>query len=198
MESIIVKGGFGGRVDVARNQVIEIVNLQGGQVCDFFAFNTRNIREHLSPSHTRSVMRKAYLEAGDRLCSVLRNPMFELVEDTTGVNDFCMPQCDPQRYLQDFGVSGHRNCRDNLADVMADHHIPYEYLPEPFNFFQSTPITSDARFRQGSSPAKAGDKVGLRALMDMIVAVSACPQDLAPTNNYKLTDLELIVHDPQS
>ena len=197
MKSIIVKGGYGGRIEVGRNQTIEVVNVQGGQVCDFFAFNADNVREHLSPGHTRSVLRKVYLEVGDRLCSVLRNPMLELVEDTTGVNDFCVPQCDPQRYVQDFGVSGHRNCRDNLAEAMGDYDIPYEYLPEPFNFFQSSPIDSDGRLRQQGSPARAGDKVGLRALMDVIVAVSACPQDLAPTNNYELTDLELIVRDPQ-
>ena len=117
-------------------------------------------------------------------------------KDTTGVNDFCVPQCDPQRYVQDFGVSGHRNCRDNLAEAMADYDIPYEYLPEPFNFFQSSPIDSDGRLQQKGSPAKVGDKVRLRALIDVIVAVSACPQDLAPTNNYELTDLELVVRDP--
>ena len=196
MESVIVRGGYGGRVGAARNRIIEIVNLQGGQVCDFFAFNADNVREHLSPGHTRSVLRKVYLEVGDRLCSVLRNPMLELVEDTNGVNDFCVPQCDPQRYVQDFGVHGHRNCRDNLAATMADHDIPYEYLPEPFNFFQSTPIGPDGRFQRSGSPAEPGDKVVLRALMDVIVAVSACPQDLVPTNNYELTDLELIVRDP--
>ena len=123
MKSIIVKGGYGGRIEVGRNQTIEVVNVQGGQVCDFFAFNADNVREHLSPGHTRSVLRKVNLDVGDRLCSVLRNPMLELVEDTTGVNDFCVPQCDPQRYVQDFGVSGHRNCRDNLAEAMADYDI---------------------------------------------------------------------------
>ena len=164
MKSMIVKGGYGGRIEVGRNQTVEVVNVQGGQVCDFFAFNADNVREHLS-------------------------------EDTTGFNDFCVPQCDPQRYVQDFGVSGHRNCRDNLAEAMADYDIPYEYLPEPFNFFQSSPIDSDGRLQQKGSPAKVGDKVRLRALIDVIVAVSACPQDLAPTNNYELTDLELVVRD---
>ena len=196
MNSIVVKGGYGGRIDVARSRIVEVVNLQGGQVCDFFAFNADNVREHLSPGHTRSVLHKVSLQVGDRLCSVLRNPMLELVEDTNGVNDFCMPQCDPQRYVQDFGVSGHRNCRDNLAEAMADCDIPYEYLPEPFNFFQSTPIAPDGRIVRNGSPARPGDRVGLRALMDMIVVVSACPQDLAPTNNHVLTDLELIVRDP--
>ena len=196
MQSMIVKGGYGGRIEVARNRIVEVVNVQGGQVCDFFAFSADNVREHLSPGHTRSVLRKVYLEVGDRLCSVLRRPMLELVEDSTGVNDFCVPQCDPERYVQDFGVSEHRNCRDNLAEAMAAYDIPYEYLPEPFNFFQSSPIGSDGRLGQNGSPAKPGDKVGLWALMDVIVAVSACPQDLAPTNNYELTDLELVVRDP--
>ena len=196
MKSMIIKGGYGGRIEVGRNQIIEVVNVQGGQVCDFFAFNADNVREHLSPGHTRSVLRRVHLEVGDQLCSVLRNPMLELVEDTTGVNDFCVPQCDPQRYVQDFGVSGHRNCRDNLAEAMADHDIPYEYLPEPFNFFSRLRSTPTGRLQQKGSPAKVGDRVGLRALMDVIVAVSACPQDLAPTNNYELTDLELVVRDP--
>lgn len=196
MQSMIVKGGYGARIEVARNRIVQVVNVQGGQVCDFFAFSADNVREHLSPGHTRSVLRKVYLEVGDRLCSVLRRPMLELVEDSSGVNDFCVPQCDPERYVQDFGVSEHRNCRDNLAEAMAAYDIPYEYLPEPFNFFQSSPIGSDGRLGQNGSPAKPGDKVGLRALMDVIVAVSACPQDLAPTNNYELTDLELVVRDP--
>ena len=195
MHSTIVKGGYGGRIRANHGDRVEIINVVGGQVCDFFAFNEHNIKEQLSPAHTRSVLRKAFLDVGDRLYSVLRNPMFELIEDTVGVNDFCIPQCDPQRYLQDFGVAQHRNCRDNLAHVMANYNIPYEYLPEPFNFFQCTPIEAGPRFAAGSSPAKAGDKVSLRALMDTVIAVSACPQDLAPTNNHRVSDLELIVHD---
>ena len=31
--------------------------------------------------------------------------------------------------------------------------------------------------------------------MDVIVAVSAGPQDLAPTKDYELTDLDLVVRD---
>lgn len=195
MASVIVRGGYGARMDVRAGQRVEVVNTHGGQVCDFFAFSKHNIREQLSPAHTRSVLRRGFLEIGDRLFTVLRNPMLELVEDTVGVNDFCIPQCDPQRYLQDFGVSDHRSCRGNLAEVMAPEGIPYEYLPEPFNLFQNTPVENGPRFVAGASPAKAGDKVVLRALMDLIVAVSACPQDLAPTNNHRVSDLELIVLD---
>lgn len=196
MSEVLVKGGYGGRIDVKAGQLLEIFNVEGQQVCDFFAFSAANVREHLSPGHTRSVMRRVFLEVGDTLYSVLRNPMFELVEDTVGANDFCLPPCDPKRYSMDFGVTGpHRSCRKNLEEVMSDHDIPYEYLPDPFNFFQPTPILPDGTFGSGTSPSKAGDKVVLRALMDAIAAASACPQDISPLNNRNLTDLKLIVRD---
>ena len=121
--------------------------------------------------------------------------MLELVEDTVGVNDFCIPQCDPQRYQQAFGVRDHRHCRDNLAEVMASEGIPYEYLREPFNLFQNTPVEEGPRFVSGASPAKPGDRIVLRALMDEIIALSACPRDVVPTNNHRVSDLQPIVLD---
>ena len=126
--------------------------------------------------------------------------MLELIEDTTGVNDFCVPQCDPQRYVQDFGVSGHRNCRDNLAEAMAGLRHSLRILAGAVQFLPVEPRSTPtgAWGSKGSPAEEPGDKVGLRALMDVIVAVSACPQDLAPTNNYELTDLELVVRDPRS
>ena len=195
MKSLIVKGGHGGRIDIDEGQLIEVVNIQGKQVCDFFAFSRENIREALSPGHTRSVLRRLYLNVGDNLSSVIRTPMFQLVQDDVGINDFCMPACDPQRYILDFDCDDHLNCRHNLHDAMAEFNIPYEYLPDPFNFFQPTPIQADGHVGTGVSPSKPGDKVVLKALMDAIVVVSACPQDFAAINNHDPTDLELRVRD---
>jgi uncharacterized protein YcgI (DUF1989 family) len=195
MPEVLVKGAHGGRIRVRRGQRLEIVNVEGGQVCDFFAFNADNVRETLSPAHTRSVLRRLFLKPGDRLVSVLRRPMFEIVEDTVGVHDFCMPQCDPERYIQSFGIALHRNCRTNLAEAVADLHVPYEYLPEPFNFFQPTPVLADGTFGLSTSPAKAGDRIVLAALMDAIAAASACPQDQTPLNKFRPTDIRLVVGD---
>jgi uncharacterized protein YcgI (DUF1989 family) len=43
---------------------------------------------------------------------------------------------------------------------------------------------------------RAGDKLVLRTLMDSIVAVSACPQDLNPCNGYRPSPLMIRVIDP--
>ena len=169
-----------------------MVNVEGNQVCDFFAFNQANIREALSPSHMRSVMRRIYLKQGDQLWTVLRNPMFELVEDTVGVHDFSVPACDSKRYAMDFGITEHRSCRENLAGMVSDLGIPYEYLPDPVNLFQPTPM-QDGEIGVAMSPARAGDRVVLRALMDVVAVGSACPQDQTELNNYRPTDLRFDV-----
>ncbi|MGH7490012.1 MAG: DUF1989 domain-containing protein [bacterium] len=194
-KEVVVKAGHGGRVDVASGQILEIENVEGAQILDFFAFCAGNVREFLSPGHCRSKLGRTTLEVGDQLVSVLRRPMFELVADSCRQNDFLAAACDPMRYLLDFDVQQHRSCRINLAEVMAPERIPYEYLPDPINFFQNSPILPDGRAKRGKSPANPGDKIVLRALMDVIAAGSACPQDQTDANGFNVTDVILRVRD---
>ncbi|CAM5198329.1 hypothetical protein CDEF62S_05513 [Castellaniella defragrans] len=188
MTEVLIKAGFADKVSLNAGDKLEVINVQGGQVCDLFAFKASDYKEFLSPSHTRTVHRRTYLKPGDILYSVLKNGMLKLLHDDVGVNDFLVPACDPGRYLLDFGLSDHRNCRDNLAEVVGDR-VPYEYLPDPFNIFQETSVNSKGLIMGGASPAKEGDKVIFEALMDVVVVGSACPQDKAPTNNFNPTDI---------
>lgn len=194
-QSVTVKAAHANRIDVAAGQLLEIVNVEGTQICDFFAFNKANVREHLSPAHCRSKLFRTTLSVGDELVSVLRRPMFEIVEDTCGQNDFIAAACDPMRYLLDFKLMPHRSCRINLFEVMTPEGIPYEYLPDPVNFFQNSPTLGDGRVKRGPSPAKPGDKVVLRALMDVIAVASSCPQDQIDSNGFNVTDLKLVVRE---
>ena len=193
---ILIKGGYGARVEVRKGQLLEIVNVEGEQICDFFAFNFDDVSEYLSPSHCRARLNSVVPKIGDVLVTRLYNPIFEIVEDTVGRHDIIFAPCDPVRYLQGFGVTDHRSCRTNLAEVMADKNIPYAYLPDPINFFQNTPVVPDGTIEYGeSSLAKAGDKVVLRAHMDAIVVGSACAMDLVPLNGEQLTDIRFVVCD---
>lgn len=197
MPEVTIKGGHGGKIDAKKGQLIEVIAVEGKQVCDFFAFNSDNIREMLSPAHTRSVLRGVKLKLGDVVYTNLRRPMLEFVADTTdGTHDFCMPPCDPERYVLSFGIRNHRSCRTNLAETMHGFNIPYEYLPDPINFFQPTPINADGSVGFNvTSTVKAGQKVVLKALMNVVAAVSSCPQDINPLNNYRPSPLKLVVRD---
>ena len=194
MNEAIAKGAHSARIDVPKGKYLEVINVEGTQVCDFFAFNAANIRESLSPGHCRTTLFRLTLAVGDQLFSVLRRPMFEIVEDTCGTNDIMGAPCDPMRYLLDFGVQQHRSCRINLLEIMAPEAIPYEYLPDPVNFFQKSPAVA-GEVRRSRSPSKPGDKIVLRALMDVIAAASSCPQDIVDLNGFNPTPIRLVVRD---
>ena len=191
--SVVAKASHAARINVAKGQILEIINVEGTQICDFFAFNADNVREHLSPGHCRSKLFRANFEVGDQLVTVLRRPIFELMEDTCGQNDFLAAACDPMRYLLDFKLMPHRSCRINLFEIMQPYGVPYEYLPDPVNFFQNSPTIGDGRVKRGPSPAKPGDKIVLRALMDAIAVSSSCPQDQIDSNGFNVTDIEMVV-----
>ena len=77
-KEVLIKAAHGGRINVAAGQNLEIENVEGTQICDFFAFNADNVREFLSPAHCRSKLFRTTLSVGDQLVSVLRRPMFPL------------------------------------------------------------------------------------------------------------------------
>jgi uncharacterized protein YcgI (DUF1989 family) len=194
MRQVLIEGGYGGRIDVGKGQVLEILNVEGQQVCDFFAFNADDLSECLSPSHIRAQLRRVVLRVGDVLVSCRRAPMFEILADTCGQHDIMIPPCDPIRYERRFGLRNHRSCRTNLAENIADKGIPYDYLPDPVNWFQNSPVMPDGSIERHTSPANAGDKVVLRALQRVLAVGSACPMIGGP-NGDRSTDICFIVRD---
>ena len=195
-KQVRIVGGYGGRVEIKAGQRLEIVNVEGGQVLDLYAFAQGNPGVFCSPSHTR-VMNDSYLlKVGHHLWTVKRDPMFEILYDDVGVHDLSLASCDKHRMHKLYGLPEHRSCRSNLAEMAADFNIRYEWLPHPINLFQNTPIKLDGTYAEFQpSPAKAGDKVVLKAMIDVTAVGSACPFDLQPLNGDRLTDILFLVGD---
>lgn len=168
---------------------VTIAQTEGHQVGDFIAFNAGDMTEFLSPSHTRRCINRYLVSKGHTLYTNHREPIIEIVEDTVGVHDILAAACDPYRYRRDFGVENHRSCRMNFVEALAEYRIPDWRVPDPVNLFQCSPVLPDGAYASAPSRAKAGDYVTLLARMDVIAACSACPQDLAPTNAGRLSDL---------
>ena len=193
---ILVPGGQARATRVETGQQVEIINVHGQQVCDLIAFNVEDLAEHLSPSHTRSMLGRLTLGVEDCLYTNARAAIFEIEEDTVGSHDTLIAACDYRRYELDYGLPGHRNCRANFAEALEPYGIGYLQVPDPINLFQNTPVGEDGSLGMEVSAARAGDRVVLRASMDALVAVSACPQDQNPINNWEVTDIRLLVRDP--
>ena len=186
---VLVPAGHARALILKRGQLLEIVDVEGQQVADFIAFSEQDRHEWLSTSHTRSATLFLNLRIGDRLQSNWRNPMFEVLADDVGMHDVITQMCDSQRYRIDYGVENHRSCRSNFLEAFAPWGVQAWEFPDPFNIFQNAPIKSDRSFGNQVPTSKAGDRIVLRVLMDAIIGVSACPQDLNPCNGFRPTPI---------
>ncbi len=183
-QEVVIPGGDGAALVARAGQLLEIIDVEGEQVADFIAFSERSQSEWLSTTHTRSTTLRLNIEVGDILQSNWRNSMFEVVQDDVGTHDVITAMCDARRYTIDYGVTGHRSCRTNLTEAFEPWGIADWQIPDPFNLFQNAPIRPDRTFGNERPTSRPGDKIVLRVLMDVLVGVSACPQDLNPCNGY--------------
>ena len=175
-------------------QFLQITDMQGQQVCDFVCFNRHEIDEYLSTARTRGINNSMMLIKGMSLYSNRRNPMMVLLDDSVGRHDMLMPACDRLRYLNDYGIEDHPNCRDNLASVLGPYGIHYDHIPDPINWFMHVGLKARGELEIREPLSEANDYVLLRAQMDLIVAVSACPQDQNATNAFHPTDILIRVY----
>ena len=135
------------------------------------------------------------MREGDQLFSTEGNALVTIVEDRVGAHDIVSHPCDKGRYEIDFHAIGHPSCTDNLVRALAEIGVEDWWLPDPFNVFMNTVFLDDGRYFTEAAVSKRGDRIVMRAEMDLIGALSACPQDLYPANGYKITDLEVIIGD---
>ena len=103
--------------------------------------------------------------------------------------------CDTYRYRMLGCTTYHRNCTDNLQEALGRLRLSSTETPSPLNLFQNSSIKPDGALIIEPPIAPQGSHVTLRAEMNVIIAFSACPQDMAPTNGADMTpkDVELVV-----
>lgn len=172
---------------------VTVIDLEGEQIGDFVALVADDHHERLSTCHTRSALRRIYARQGDRLYSTRRRPMFEIVEDRVGRHDLTVAACDARLYAERHGLPDHPNCQDNLTGALATFGVEPWLVPEPFNVFQNSTLDAEGNYRYDAPLSRPGDRLVLRALVDVVGAVSACAYDLSNINGEKLTPLLLRV-----
>jgi len=168
------------------------VRITSQSIIDFVCFNGENLRERFDQARTKANQRKVFISTGDLLVSKLNNTMMTIVEDTftEGHHDLQEGMCSRKRHelaaqrgiwektygrpLSDMPPHG---CTENLANVLAPYHIALEDVPSPFNIFQHMIIHQDTGELEHSTvrPKPPGAHVTLRAEMNLLAAVSVCP-----------------------
>jgi len=189
METIPARRGKATRL--RRGQSIRIVNTHGAQVVDTWAFTADMLTEFMSMEHTRATLTRLRPKVGDGLYTNRRRKILTMTGDTSrGDHDTLIAACDCERYILLGVTEYHDNCTDNLFAAMQALGLTPPECPSPLNLFMNIPWTSDGKLSFEPPTTRPGDAVTLRAELDCIVAMSACPQDILPINGRTGTTTE--------
>ena len=168
---------------VAAGQTVTVINTHGEQVVDTWAFNRHDMKEFMSMEHSRATHHHMIPKVGDAMLTNKRRPILTILEDTSGgIHDTLMAACDRYRYEELGCKEYHRNCTDNLAEGLAELGLTPPETPSPFNLFMNIPWDGNGTLSFDPPVSTPGSYVRLRAEMDLVIAFSACPQDILPIN----------------
>jgi len=189
----------GAAIEVGQGQVLRVIDVSGEQVGDLVCFNRSDLAERYSPQNTILFNRTIYPKVGALLVSDRGRPMMRLIADTVGVHDLICGSCSEEYYRNRLGhTEPHRSCRSNLAEAMAPWRVALRDIPFSFNVFMRWPVEADGRVVPMAAPSRAGDYADFLAEMDLVVANSACPSDITPTNAHNPTPMRFVLYEPAS
>jgi uncharacterized protein YcgI (DUF1989 family) len=184
---VAARTGVAFRVDAGDH--IQVVDLQGQQPADFWAYYENDLDEYLSAPHTRIGIMRMLPRPGECFLTNRRRPIIRVVEDPVGVHDFLSASCDPWRY-EELGHKGwHASCQENLELAMKRAGFGRVVTPQPFNVWTNFHLNADGTFEIRAPVSRKDDYILLRAEMPSVIGISACPQDITQTCAQNPTDL---------
>lgn len=130
-----------------------------------------HVRSGLFADGSRAGTQAELTATADRICVVVA-PGGPMVVDQQN------PPTD--RYYDEMGYLGHRNCSDNFNAELSPYGIANRRGWMAMNFFYNTNIDDHNVLSLDESWSRPGGYVLLRALTDLVCVSSACPDDSIP------------------
>jgi uncharacterized protein YcgI (DUF1989 family) len=155
-----IKNNTGKTFVVKKGQIISVI---GQSTADYVVFNLRNVKERFDQART-----KVDLEKGMCSTSFYKKWGDQIFEIYGGV----WKKLGRQR-----GVAPKHGCWENLAKALKPHGVAKEDVPSPLNIFQTMVIDGKTgTMRYAMVRPDPGSQMDLRAEMDCLVGISACPE----------------------
>jgi uncharacterized protein len=168
---------------------LRVIDPEGEQVADLIAFSRDPQPAWLSAGRTFDYNETLYLTTGHTLYSNRSVPMFAITADSVGRHDFLYTPCSPETFALLYQHTGHHpSCLENLTEHLARYGIAPDDIPTTFNIFMNVDIGADGRLTIRPPRSRAGDYIELKAMMDLIVGLTACSAEMS--NNYRLKPID--------
>ncbi len=198
-DQFLIPARHGRAFVVKRGQVLRIAPAEDGQVGDCVFYNAQDPREMFHCGQTWAI--NGILGTGTSKCfshfyskPPRENVMFTVVADTYRNHWGNMGgRCSTRLYQLRDNLAVHRSCQENLTEALAPHGLSGDDVFDIFNVFMNVDLFADGSFKILPSTVKKTDYIDLRAEMDILAAISACPADTSPTNGGKSQPLAITI-----
>ncbi len=184
----IIPARYGRAFEVSRGQVLRIYLPEGKQVGDCVFLNAHDYREQFHVGQSWLLNMRLGTGTAKSFTHFYSKPprenvMLTVIEDTVKNHwGNCGARCSKRLYALQSNDHDHRSCQENLTEALAPYGIDGDQIIDIFNVFMNVACTPDGRFEISPPTADVGDYIDLRAEMDVLAAISACPADTTPTN----------------
>lgn len=194
MEKVISPGGHWSGI-VKRSETLRLVDLKGRQAIDFLCYNAHDPSERYNAADTMKINGSLFIGKGTKIYSGMGNVLFTVTDDTCGKHDTIGGCCSKESNRVRYGIESGPNCRDNFLAALGEHGLGMKDIVANINFFMYVPIGQDGEMAIAPGHSKPGDRIDLRAEMDVLAVLSNCPQVHNPANDYNPTPIQVEIRE---
>jgi uncharacterized protein len=169
----------------------QVIRISATTTVDFVFFKLDNLRERFDQARTKVYNMKIFVSAGDKLMGRNNQHMMTILYDgnNEGTHDLQKGMCSGYRfrlaqqenrlgeyYPREINEIPDHGCYENLSKALAPYGIIPEDIPSPVNLNQHMKIDGiTGKMEHTQVRPKEGNYMDIRAEMDLLVALSACP-----------------------
>lgn len=179
---------------LAAGALLTVIDPDGCQVSDFFCFSAADHGEALSSGRTIDILGRIAVRQGDALYSNRSRAMVTMEADTCGRHDFLLTPCSQQTFdmlYPELGGAPHPSCLANLTAGLAPFGIDSDDIGTSFNIFMNVWVGGDGALHIDPPISRPGDRVSLRAQMDLHVGLTACSAEKSNGGTLKPIDFRI-------
>lgn len=192
--------------EVQAGQTIRVVEAEGKQVASMMFFNAHNYKEQFMAEFSGGLnffqppeLGKvgSHYRLGELYSKVPYENLMLTVTDNKLGDHFLGTHCS-RLMMETLGASGHRSCSDNFADALREYGLELGdvYSPSVLNVFANVRIDTggDGEIMIQPPRSEKGDYMEFQAQMDLLVVVSACPDDITAMNDHDCKSVQIQIH----
>ena len=186
----IIPATYARAYDLKEGQVLRIYLLEDHQVGDVVFYNANDYKEWFHAGQSWAL--NQFLGTGDARNFLnfyskppRENVMLTVLEDTVK-NHWGNQGARCSRRLLDLRGDGaqKRSCQENLEEALQPYGLTGDDIGDIFNVFMNVGWDENGVITLRVPTAKKGDYIDMRAEMDILTAISACPGDRI-VNDYR-------------